>query len=87
MTTIHTIDSGATLSVDSVTGYALLTVDGATCVIASNWNCTEVHARMVADTLGPRGAAFIAAIRAGDTRGQRLAWRQIGMPDLSAYAA
>lgn len=59
-------------------GSIWMRIDGVLSPFTDRYMCNEVAERWLADARGPRGAALVAAVRAGDERGARIAWRQIG---------
>lgn len=80
VTHTHEILPGAVVTYLEVAGRVDLILDGKKCGIACPFDRAEVAARMFEDMKGPRGLAFVEAVRAGDVRAQRRTWREIGKP-------
>lgn len=77
--TTEALASGASFRMGN-TGRIFLDIPGhGGLPILDRYNRTEVAERHLADWRGERGAAFVAAVRAGDVRAQRRTWRAIGV--------
>lgn len=76
--TVEPIGNGASLRMGE-RGVIWLDIEGCPSgPILSRYDRIEVAERHLVDWRGPRGAAYIAAVKARDVRAQRLAARQVG---------